>query len=191
LSGASGVGKTTLLNLISHRYPVIWLRNFVTRGRRTNEGDDQYIFGSEAILSELLKENEMLAYHHWEANGHKYGLLKSEVEKQVETCLVYQTTWLGWALKSQNPSLVTNIWLTLADEDEILRRMRTRSTESETEILRRFNQTVTEQRLVLSQAENLITSGKVDHFVEVIGKSTEDLLMEIIDLNTRQDCLVL
>lgn len=71
--GASGCGKTTIINTMIQRFPHLYLRakSYTTRPKRDNEFSE-YEFVSDEQLQELLSEGKILYID--EAYGYKYAM---------------------------------------------------------------------------------------------------------------------
>lgn len=81
----SGSGKTTIANMLLRDFDQVqFSTSATTRKPRSGEQDGrEYHFLSEDEFDELIEQNGFLE---WEAySGHRYGTLRSEVDKLVES----------------------------------------------------------------------------------------------------------
>lgn len=184
ISGASAVGKSTLIDMMSDVYTFGRLRNFTTRAQRPNEDLSEIICINENQLINLSEAGEVFAYHYWEGNGRTYGLLRSEIEHNPHPMLVYQTTWLGYILKSQRPENVINVWLINDDRGELLRRMTKRGTEPGPEIFRRLATTMMEQQHIIDNQDQLLAEGKIDFILNGKNRTPQSTMHALTEFLT-------
>ena len=83
VSGPSGVGKGTIVKRIMENDPsIVFSVSATTRAPREGEVNHRdYHFVTEAKYDELVAQDAFL--EHAEVHGHRYGTLKSEVEKRI------------------------------------------------------------------------------------------------------------
>ena len=149
LNGPSGVGKTTLYKkLLADFSGQLELSvSATTRSPRPNEidGRDYYFLSPEAFQ----KKADNQEFVEW-ANvyGNLYGTLKSEIERIVshgKNILLDIDIQGGENIKKTFPDSHL-IFILPPTEEELIRRLRTRNTESKTDFQRRIDTAVNEVR---------------------------------------------
>jgi|GEM_PF-3413809 len=183
ISGASGAGKSTLTNMLSKKFGLGRLRNFTTRAKRPNEDESKTICIDEYQFTLWSEMGQIFTYNIWQANNKKYGLLTDEVETPPSGLQnrIYETTWFGNLLKSQNPDMVLNIWLIQEDREEMFRRMMSRATEPTPEIMKRLAATMIDQQYILDNQEQFLAEGKVDYLLHAGNLSPEQTMSRLSD----------
>ena len=132
LSGPSGVGKDTLLQkLQEHGYDFYFVVTMTTRPPRPNEvhGKD-YLFVSKDEFASLMMQDELL--EHSVVYGDYKGIPKTTVRKALASGkdVIMRIDVQGAAkIRKIVPNVIT-IFLTTEDEDELVRRLTERKTES-------------------------------------------------------------
>ncbi len=82
--GPSGVGKSAVLRELRTRHPELHFpRSATTRARREGEGDDLYVFLSDAEFDAALKREEFLEWAQVHG-GARYGTLIREILPAME-----------------------------------------------------------------------------------------------------------
>jgi guanylate kinase len=136
VTGPSGAGKGTLIRKLLERVPDVEVTvSATTRDRRPGEEEgreyrfltgDQFLAGIES--DEFLEHVEYVS-------GHRYGTLRSELERirrEGHVPLLELETEGALAVKAKEPTAVT-VFISAA-VDELERRLRERATESTGEI---------------------------------------------------------
>lgn len=144
ISSVSGGGKTTIIRELIKKYP----RNFhlaitaTTRKPRLNEVDGQdYYFFSEEKFSEYIEKGLFLEYA--KVHSHFYGVPVLELEKarQNGKILVLNIDYQGMrTVRTKFPSQTVSIFLLPPSEEEWIRRLRARNTETEEQLQIRIQQ---------------------------------------------------
>jgi guanylate kinase len=140
LSSPSGAGKSTIARMILEADDGIGLSvSATTRPIRAGEVDgEDYHFVSNDEFDELIASGAFLEWAH--VFGHRYGTLKSEVMKQIESGrdVLLDIDWQGTQqLKQVDPDIV-RVFILPPSMEELERRLRTRATDSEEVIASRM-----------------------------------------------------
>jgi guanylate kinase len=140
LSSPSGAGKTTISRMILEADDGIGLSvSATTRPMRAGEVNGRdYHFVSVEEFERLVAAGEFLEWAH--VFGHRYGTLKSEVVKQIESGrdVLLDIDWQGTQqLKQVDPDIV-RVFILPPSMEELERRLRSRGTDSEDVIQRRM-----------------------------------------------------
>ena len=140
LSSPSGAGKSTIARMLLASDDGIALSvSATTRPIRPGEVDGvDYHFVSNARFEEMVANGDFLEW----ANvfGHRYGTLKSEVLKAIESArdVLLDIDWQGTQqLKQVDPDIV-RVFILPPSMKELERRLRARGTDSEEVIRRRM-----------------------------------------------------
>ncbi len=132
ISGPSGVGKDSVIQRMKDRnLPFHFVVTATNRPPRPNEvsGVD-YLFYSSAEFEKMIENNELL--EHAIVYGEYKGIPKSQVRDSLASGkdVVMRLDVQGAATIRQLCPEALMIFLTLRDEDEIVRRLQARRTES-------------------------------------------------------------
>ena len=172
ISGPSGTGKGTLAaKLLSDDPSFTFSVSATTRAKRSTEIEDvHYHFLSDAEYDKLLAEDAFL--EHATVHGHRYGTLKSEVEraKALGKHLILEIEVDGATqIKKQYPEAVL-VMVTPPSVTEQSRRLHSRGRDTEESIARRLKRAEAELDY-LPKYDYLIVNedGKLD-------RATDDFL---------------
>ena len=140
LSSPSGAGKSTIARMILDADDGIGLSvSATTRPLRAGEDDGaDYHFVSNEEFDELIASGAFLEWAH--VFGHRYGTLKSEVMKQIESGrdVLLDIDWQGTQqLKQVDPDIV-RVFILPPSMEELERRLRYRNTDSDDVIASRM-----------------------------------------------------
>jgi guanylate kinase len=140
LSSPSGAGKSTIARMILEADDGIGLSvSATTRPIRAGEEDgEDYHFVSNEEFDELIASGAFLEWAH--VFGHRYGTLKSEVMKQIESGrdVLLDIDWQGTQqLKQVDPDIV-RVFILPPSMEELERRLRYRNTDSDEVIASRM-----------------------------------------------------
>jgi guanylate kinase len=140
LSSPSGAGKSTIARMILEADDGIGLSvSATTRPIRAGEEDgEDYHFVSNDEFDELVAGGAFLEWAH--VFGHRYGTLKSEVMKQIESGrdVLLDIDWQGTQqLKQVDPDIV-RVFILPPSMEELERRLRCRATDSDEVIASRM-----------------------------------------------------
>ena len=149
-SGPSGVGKGTIVKRIMENDPsIVFSVSATTRAPREGEVNHRdYHFVTEAEYDELVAQDAFL--EHAEVHGHRYGTLKSEVEKRIadgQNVLLDIDTQGALQVMEKAPDAVS-VFILPPSFQELERRLRGRQTEAEADILRRLANARAEVKLL-------------------------------------------
>jgi guanylate kinase len=133
LSSPSGAGKTTISRMILDSDDGIGLSvSATTRPMRPGEVDGRdYHFVTDDEFDALVANRHFLEWAH--VFGHRYGTLKSEVVKQIESGrdVLLDIDWQGTQqLKQVDPDIV-RVFVLPPSMEELERRLRERKTDSD------------------------------------------------------------
>ena len=133
LSSPSGAGKSTIARMILESDDGIGLSvSATTRPMRPGEVDGRdYHFVSNDEFDAMVADRKFLEWAH--VFGHRYGTLRSEVVKQIESgCdVLLDIDWQGTQqLKQVDPDIV-RVFILPPSMAELERRLRTRGTDSD------------------------------------------------------------
>jgi guanylate kinase len=146
LSSPSGAGKTTISRMLLDSDDGIGLSvSATTRPIRPGEEDGaDYHFVSDEEFDRKVAAGEFLEWAH--VFGHRYGTLKSEVLKQIESArdVLLDIDWQGTQqLKQVDPDIV-RVFILPPSMEELERRLRERGTDSPEVIANRMARSATE-----------------------------------------------
>ena len=142
LSSPSGGGKTTVARFLLKKYPGLKFSvSATTRHKRPNEvnGKDYY-FLTNREFEEIIENGGFIEYE--EIFGNFYGTLHSEINEALgkNEFMIFDVDVKGaMSLKKAYPDDVITIFLVPPDMAELEKRLRSRSTETEEQILGRLS----------------------------------------------------
>lgn len=140
LSGPSGVGKTTVSDLIQQRYPQIWLSvSVTTRQVRPDEQDGvQYYFVDRPTFDAMLAAGEFLEWADYA--GNRYGTPRKPVELRLAAGLpaLLVIDLQGARQVRQAMPSAQLVFLAPPSWEELVRRLVGRGTEDDETIRRRL-----------------------------------------------------
>ncbi|WIG18914.1 guanylate kinase [Kocuria rosea] len=173
LAGPTAVGKGTVSTYVRDHYPQVWLSvSATTRGPRPGEIDGtHYFFVSDEEFDAMARDGQLLE---WAVvhNSHRYGTLRSTVERALERGLsVLLEIDLQGARQIRNTMPEANfVFLAPPSWDEMVARLVGRGTE-----------TAAEQRVRLETAKlELAAEPEFDH--TVINDRVERAAAELVQL---------
>ena len=141
ISGPSGTGKGTICARMLKEDPsLVFSVSATTRKPRQGEIEGvHYFFMTEEQYDELLARDEFL--EHATVHGHRYGTLKSQVQKRIDEGMnvVLDIDPQGAKQVMQRKPDCVSIFILPPSYAELRKRLHTRNTEDETEIQRRLN----------------------------------------------------
>ena len=140
LSSPSGAGKSTIARMLMETEDGVAMSvSATTRPIRPGERDGvDYHFVSDATFDEMVAQGAFLEWAH--VFGHRYGTLKSEVLKVIESGrdVLLDIDWQGTQqLKQVDPDIV-RVFILPPSMGELERRLRARGTDSDEVIARRM-----------------------------------------------------
>ena len=136
ISGPSGVGKDSVLQRMQERrLPFHFVVTATTRPRRPNEVEGKdYFFVTHDQFAEMIEKNELIEYA-YVYNDYK-GIPKSQVRQALDSGkdVIMRLDVQGAAtIRKLCPDALL-IFLTTSTEDELVRRLRIRKTETQDEL---------------------------------------------------------
>jgi guanylate kinase len=140
ISGPSGVGKDATVKRIEElSYPFHFVVTATTRPRRPNEVDGvDYHFVSQQEFAEMLEKGELL--EHAIVYGQYKGIPKRQVQEALESGkdVVMRLDVQGAATIRHLVPEAVFIFLTASSEEELIRRLKRRKTETPEGLKRRI-----------------------------------------------------
>jgi len=140
-SAPSGTGKTTIVKALVQKYPDLFTISVsaTTRPVRPSEIDGvDYFFLTEAEFRQKISEGQFLEYE--EVHGLLYGTLLDKVLGWRESgkCILFDIDVNGaQSVKQRFPETIT-IFLMPPDEEELVRRLKKRKSETPESIKKRL-----------------------------------------------------
>lgn len=136
ISGPSGVGKDSVIERMKERHlPFFFVVTATTRPPRGNEIDGvDYFFLTQAQFAEMIEKDEFLEYA-YVYNDYK-GIPKSQVRKALESGndVIMRLDVQGSAsIRKLCPEAVL-IFITTQDEQQLVKQLRKRKTESSDQV---------------------------------------------------------
>jgi guanylate kinase len=173
VTGPSGAGKGTLEKELLRRVPELELAvSATTRERRPGEEDGrEYWFLGHDEFQRRVDSGEFLE-HVTYVSGHRYGTLRSELDRIAEKCrvpLLDLEIEGAIAVRDEVPGAVT-IFVKAPSFGELERRLRERATESAGEI---------GERLALARSQ-IETEGEFHHVV--LNDDLERAVQELVEI---------
>ncbi len=174
VSGFSGVGKGTLVRLLTERYENYSISVSVTT-RKPRAGDQEgkeYFFKTNEEFEELLRSDRLIEYA--EYCGNYYGTPRDYVEQELSKgrdVILEIEQQGGLKVKKQYPDALM-VFVMPPDINALVERLHGRGTESEEVIEKRLAQAVEESR-VITQYEYMIINDDLDKSVEELHELIE------------------
>ncbi len=180
ISGPSGAGKDSVIRRMKELgIPLHFVVTMTTRPPRPGEEDGKdYIFVSEEEFERVLKEGGFL--ENAIVYGHRYGVPKEQVRKALESGkdVVMRVDVQGArTLRRLVPEAVF-IFLIPSSEEELVRRLKTRSTEDEKAL---------ELRLSIAR-EEMKSLGEFDYVVINADGRLDEAVQKIMAIITAEKC---
>jgi guanylate kinase len=141
LTGPSGVGKGTLVQMLLKKYPEIYLSiSATTRKPREGEVDGQsYYFVDRPEFDRMVEQGQLLEWAEFASNC--YGTPRLPVEERIDRgeWVVLEIELEGARQVRQNFAQAYRLFILPPSMDELESRIRGRGTESEEAILKRLD----------------------------------------------------
>ena len=140
IAAPSGAGKTTLVHAVVAKHPELRFSiSYTTRPQRRNEAHDvDYMFVDKETFESLREQGEMLESA--TVFDNLYGTSREQVENHLADGhgVVLEIDWQGaQQVRESMPECVT-IFILPPSHDELVRRLRSRGTDSDEVIERRL-----------------------------------------------------
>ncbi len=171
IAGPSGAGKSSVIAEVLRRNPALAFSvSATTRPRRPGEVDGRdYTFLSEAAFDRMIVEGALIEWTTY--GGHRYGTPWSEVRRTLAAGQdVVFNVEVGGALalrRSSLPHPVVLVFLVPPSHGELLRRIRSRGTESEEALARRLA-TAEEEVRAIPEFDYLVVNDSIPDAVAVV-----------------------
>jgi guanylate kinase len=172
ISGPSGVGKdATVKRMEELGYPFHFVVTANTRSRRPNEVDGvDYHFVSEQEFAEMLKKGELL--EHAIVYGQHKGIPKKQVREALESGkdVIMRLDVQGAATIRHLVPEAVFVFLTASSEEELIRRLKKRKTETPEGLQKRIA-TAQEEMKRLDEFDYVVVNrdSHLDETVETIA----------------------
>lgn len=165
VSGPSGVGKSTITNLLKS-HPKFWVSiSATTRERRLNEVDNKdYRFVSDAQFEQMVKNNEFLEWA--EFTGAKYGTPAEPVKSALANGLnvILEIELNGARQVRKNAADAILVFIEPPSWQELESRLLNRGTESSDSVERRLNRAKDELKAA-SEFDFVLVNTQVEQVV--------------------------
>lgn len=179
ITAPSGAGKTSITRYLLNKYPQLAFSvSAATRPPRGNEknGVDYYFMS----IAEFQQKIETNAFIEWEMvyEGKYYGTLKNEVEKlwAADKVPILDIDVKGAIhVQKQYPNCSLSIFVEPPSVDELMKRLRSRGTESEENIAARVSKAYYE--LTFSHSFNKVI---VNHQLDKACEETEEVVLSFV-----------
>ncbi|MEJ2127983.1 MAG: guanylate kinase [Woeseiaceae bacterium] len=140
IAAPSGAGKTTLVHAVVQKHPELRFSiSYTTRPQRRNEAHGvDYMFVDKETFESLREQGEMLESA--TVFDNLYGTSREQVEKHLADghSVILEIDWQGARqVRESMPECVT-IFIMPPSHDELVRRLRSRGTDSDEVIERRL-----------------------------------------------------
>ncbi len=141
ISAPSGAGKSTLCRSLQEKYTQISFSiSSTTRPQRKYEKNGyDYDFITEEEFKKKIQANKFIEFE--EVHGYYYGTPKANIDDAIANnrYLLLEVDVKGaLKIKKEYPEQAVTVFITLPDVNDLLRRLRTRGTESEERIKKRM-----------------------------------------------------
>jgi guanylate kinase len=169
LTGPSGVGKTTIMRALRDRFDAIFSVSATTRPRRAGETEGvDYYFIDENTFRDMIDRHEFLEHAHVFGRSY-YGTPRAPVEAELAKgrVVILDIDVQGAQQVRRAMPTAYMIFILPPSEDELLKRLRARGTDSEDAIQRRFAEAKREIAVARSDEifDDFITNDNLDHAI--------------------------
>ena len=170
LSGFSGSGKGTIMNLLMSRYEENYALSISATTRKPRAGEQEgreYFFKTREEFEKMIEKNELIEYALYVENY--YGTPKAYVEEQLEAGrdVILETEIQGARkVKEMFPDTLL-LFVTPPDADTLKKRLMGRGTDEESVVLARLSRAFEE------------ASGVEDYDYLIINDVLEDCVNEV------------
>ena len=141
VSGPSGAGKGTLIRGVLKYFPSLEVAiSATTRAARPGEVNGrEYWFLTHEEFDEHIANGNFL--EHVDFAGNRYGTLLSEIDRLHESGkhVILELELHGALTVEAEPMASTLVWIESPDFEELERRLRSRASDSDEEIVRRMD----------------------------------------------------
>ncbi|CAD8067368.1 unnamed protein product [Paramecium primaurelia] len=176
VSGASGVGKGTLLQMLFKQYPqqFVFSVSYTTRAPRPGEVHGQhYYFVSKEEFQKEIEKKAFLEY--CEVHGNYYGTHLAQVQKvmkQGQVCVIEIDVQGAEKISKSMPNQCNYIFINAPSTEELRKRLTGRGTETEE---------VIEKRMKNAEKE-IEKAHQLGFYNELLNDDLQKTMKKLIDL---------
>jgi guanylate kinase len=177
VSAPSGAGKTTIVKNILNEIPnLVFSVSATTRKKRDNEidGIDYFFINEEEFLKRIM-ENEFVEWEKF--YDYYYGTFKSFIEKNINAgkpVLLEVDVNGALAIKKIYPEAIL-IYIVPPSLDELIKRLKNRQTEDETDLQKRIERAKMELS-IKDKFDYFVVNDNLEHAIS----ETKSLIKKII-----------
>lgn len=170
LSGFSGAGKGTIMNLLMNRYQENYALSISATTRKPREGEQEgreYFFKTREEFEKMIEKNELIEYALYVENY--YGTPRAYVEKQLEAGrdVILEIEIQGARkIKAMFPDTLL-LFVTPPDASTLKERLLGRGTDEETVVLARLARAC-EEALGIEDYDYLVVNEVLEDCVEKV-----------------------
>ncbi len=170
LSGFSGAGKGTIMNLLMNRYQENYALSISATTRKPREGEQEgreYFFKTREEFEKMIEKNELIEYALYVENY--YGTPRAYVEKQLEAGrdVILEIEIQGARkIKAMFPDTLL-LFVTPPDAGTLKERLLGRGTDEETVVLARLARAC-EEALGIEDYDYLVVNEVLEDCVEKV-----------------------
>lgn len=170
LSGFSGAGKGTIMNLLMNRYQENYALSISATTRKPREGEQEgreYFFKTREDFEKMIEKNELIEYALYVENY--YGTPRAYVEKQLEAGrdVILEIEIQGARkIKAMFPDTLL-LFVTPPDAGTLKERLLGRGTDEETVVLARLARAC-EEALGIEDYDYLVVNEVLEDCVEKV-----------------------
>jgi guanylate kinase len=179
-SAPSGAGKTTIVKKILKDYPqIIFSISATTRPKRETEIDGvEYFFLTESDFKKKIENDEFIEWEKF--YDYYYGTLKSFITANIEAgkVVLLELDVKGALTIKRLYPYAHLIYISPPSFDELVKRLRQRNTESETDFVKRINRAKME--LGLKDEFDFVIN---NHDLQTAVKEAKELVKKILKDN--------
>lgn len=174
ISGPSGTGKGTLIRELRKRRDVDLSISCTTRAPRAGEQHGrEYYFISDEAFDEMLERNAFL--EHADVFGRRYGTPRDRVMQILDSGrdVILEIDVQGALQVKENYPQARLVFILPPSEEELLRRLSGRGTETAEQVQRRFSEAKKEMS-VADRYDHRIVNADVDTAVTELGNLLDE-----------------
>lgn len=169
VSGPSGVGKSTVVNVLAGRHPFFFSISATTRAARPGETDGvEYYFVDQEAFGRMRDSGELLEWA--EYSGNLYGTPRSPVLERVaagDDVLLDIEVIGAMQVKTSFPEALT-VFLTPPTLEELERRLRSRGDTPSADVDRRLTIARWQLKVAEERFDHVVVNDSVEGAVERI-----------------------
>jgi guanylate kinase len=172
VSGASGSGKTTIIERMRKHPQVRVSINVTTRPRRDGERDGRdYAFVSRECFEQMKADGLFVETNDVFTNGTLYGSLKSDLDAalaRADELYIMEVDVVGARNIREAGYAGLHVFITAPSSEVLAKRLRERGTDDEAAIAKRLGRAEEERELADQVSATIVENDVVDHAVERI-----------------------